>query len=81
MFCREAGHVFTESGEDVVKAAQNPGADMISLPLQNNLHFGARSDDGKVDKDISPHSWNLLAGLGYRVSHVITIWGEPHNGR
>lgn len=75
MFCLEAGRVFAESGEDVAKAAQNLGADMISLPLQNNLHFGAGPDDGKVDRDTSDYSWNVLAGLGYRVSHVITIWG------
>ena len=31
--------------QDLAKAAQNPVADMISLPLQNNTNFGVGPDD------------------------------------
>lgn len=54
--------------KDLAKAAQNPVADMISLPFQNNTNFGVGSDDDvqnilniqpvipvKLNKD-----WNLI---------------------
>ena len=31
--------------EELAKAAQNPVADLISLPLQNNTNFGIGPDD------------------------------------
>jgi len=30
-----------ESAEDLAKAAQNPVANMISIPFQNNINFNA----------------------------------------
>ena len=33
------------NAQDLAKAAQNPVADMISLPLQNNTNFGVGPGD------------------------------------
>ena len=30
-----------ESAEDLAKATQNPIADLISVPIQNNINFGS----------------------------------------
>ena len=54
--------------QDLAKAAQNPVADMISLPLQNNTNFGVGpGDDVQNVLNIQPviplklnGSWNLI---------------------
>ena len=35
-----------QSAEDIAKAAQNPVADMISLPFQNNTNFNVGPENG-----------------------------------
>lgn len=37
-----------QSQEDLAKQAQNPIANMISLPLQNNTNFGISPDEDQV---------------------------------
>jgi hypothetical protein len=39
------GSVMAEEASDLAKAAQNPIANMISLPFQNNTNFGIGPDD------------------------------------
>jgi hypothetical protein len=56
------------SKEELAKAAQNPVADMISLPLQNNTNFGYGPDDDTQNVlNIQPvipfqlnGNWNLI---------------------
>jgi hypothetical protein len=38
-----------QSEEELRQAAQNPVADLISVPLQNNLYFGVGPDDDVVN--------------------------------
>jgi hypothetical protein len=61
------------AADDLRQAAQNPVADLISLPFQNNTNFGV----GKLDNtqnilDIQPvipvhlnQDWNLVDGLSW----------------
>jgi len=57
-----------KSTEDLAKAAQNPIADLISLPLQNNINFGVGpGDDVQNVLNIQPvipiklsENWNLI---------------------
>jgi hypothetical protein len=57
-----------DSAGDLAKAAQNPVANMISLPLQNNTYFGIGPDDDKTANvlNIQPvipvnfGKWNLI---------------------
>jgi hypothetical protein len=35
-----------EEAEDLAKQAQNPVADLITVPLQSNFHFGVGPNDG-----------------------------------
>lgn len=56
------------SSEDLAKASQNPVADMISLPVQNNTNFGVGpGDDVQNVLNIQPvvpfelsENWNLI---------------------
>jgi hypothetical protein len=41
-----------QSAGDLAKAAQNPIASMISLPIQNNLNFGVGSHSWQVRTQI-----------------------------
>ena len=57
-----------KSTQDLAKAAQNPIADLISLPLQNNINFGVGpGDDVQNVLNIQPvipvslsENWNLI---------------------
>ncbi|MDH3602759.1 MAG: hypothetical protein OEU26_24370 [Candidatus Tectomicrobia bacterium] len=58
----------SEKAGNLAKAAQNPVADLISLPLQNNTFFGIGPDDDTanvlniqpvVPLKLSP-DWNLI---------------------
>lgn len=57
-----------EKREELAKAAQNPVAAMISLPLQNNIDFGAGPEEGwKWTVNVQPvipfkvnEDWNLI---------------------
>ena len=56
------------SDEDLVKQTQNPVADLISVPLQNNFNFGTGSKNrtvyvGNIQPVIPIHitdDWNLI---------------------
>lgn len=60
--------VAQEADQDLAKAAQNPVADMISLPFQNNTNFGLGPDDRTQNVlNIQPvipfnlgEEWNLI---------------------
>jgi len=60
--------VWAESAEDLAKAAQNPVANMISLPFQNNINMGIGSADATQNiLNIQPvwpmtlnDEWNLI---------------------
>ena len=58
-----------ESQEDLAKAAQNPVADMVSIPVQTNFNFdyGADRDKSQIVTNIQPvipislgKDWNLI---------------------
>ena len=57
-----------ESTEELQKAAQNPVADIISIPLQNNFNFGVGPQDkmqyvGNIQPVVPFHateSWNVI---------------------
>jgi hypothetical protein len=57
-----------ESTEELQKAAQNPIADLISIPLQNNFNFGVGPQDkmqyvGNIQPVVPIHateSWNVI---------------------
>ena len=57
-----------DSEEELVKQTQNPVADLISVPLQNNFNFGTGSKDrtvwvGNLQPVIPIHitdEWNLI---------------------
>jgi hypothetical protein len=57
-----------ESTESLQKAAQNPVADLISIPLQNNFNFGVGLQDkmqyvGNIQPVVPIHateSWNVI---------------------
>ncbi len=59
---------FAQQGDDLREAAQNPIANLISLPLQNNTNFDiGRSDNTQNVVNIQPvipislsHDWNLI---------------------
>ncbi len=63
-----AGQTHAEEAGDLAKAAQNPIADLISLPFQNNTSFGVGPSDGVVNVlNIQPvipvqlnEDWNLI---------------------
>jgi hypothetical protein len=60
---------YAQQGEDLREAAQNPIADLISLPFQNNTNFDiGRSDNAQNVLNIQPvypfhlnANWNLIA--------------------
>jgi len=70
--------------QDLAKAAQNPVADMISLPLQNNTNFGVGpGDDAQNVLNIQPviplalnKNWNLIT----RTIAPIIYQPEPVQG-
>ena len=45
--------------EELAKAAQNPVADLISLPFQNNTNFGYGPDDD-IQKCSISNRWSLF---------------------
>jgi hypothetical protein len=45
--------------EELAKAAQNPVADLISLPFQNNTNFGYGPDD-KIQNVPTSNRWFLF---------------------
>ena len=59
---------YAQQGEDLREAAQNPIADLISLPFQNNTNFDiGRSENTQNVLNIQPvypvhlnQSWNLI---------------------
>ena len=59
---------YAQQGEDLREAAQNPIADLISLPFQNNTNFDVgRSDNTQNVLNIQPvypthlnQNWNLI---------------------
>src|SRR5262249_7828416 len=59
---------YAQQGEDLREAAQNPIADLISLPFQNNTNFDiGRSDNTQNVLNIQPvypthlnQNWNLI---------------------
>lgn len=61
-------HAQEQGASDLAKAAQNPIASMISLPIQNNLNFGVGPDSRVQDVlNIQPvipislnENWNLI---------------------
>ena len=63
-----SAHAEGASDEDLARAAQNPVADMISLPLQNNINTGIGPDDATQNilniqpvYPISPGGyWNVI---------------------
>ena len=82
-----------ELGEDkaaLAKAAQNPIANLISLPFQNNTDFGVGPDDGtKNTLNIQPvypvrlnDNWNLITRTIFPVVSVpaLTPDGDRTNG-
>jgi hypothetical protein len=62
------GQAKGESAEELAKQAQNPVADLISIPLQNNFNFNVGSKDGmQYVGNIQPvvpihatESWNII---------------------
>ncbi|HML93035.1 MAG TPA: neuromedin U [Methyloceanibacter sp.] len=62
---------FAQEGDDLRQAAQNPIADLISLPFQNNTNFDiGRTDNTQNVLNIQPvipisisQDWNLIARL------------------
>ncbi len=63
-----------QQGEDLREAAQNPIADLISLPFQNNTNFDiGRSENTQNVLNIQPvypvhlnQSWNLITRPTFR---------------
>lgn len=68
LFLFTYSHAYAESNAELAKAAQNPVANMISLPLQNNTNFGIGPDDETQNMlNIQPvwpvslnNDWNLI---------------------
>ena len=68
----------------LAKAAQNPIANMISLPFQNNTAFGPTSDDVVNTLNIQPvipfkvnDDWNLITRTILPVMYRSTVVGKP----
>ena len=63
-----------QQGEDLREAAQNPIADLISVPFQNNTNFDiGHSDNAQNVLNIQPvypthlnASWNLITVQSFR---------------
>lgn len=69
VFKAAPGYTQEESASDLAKAAQNPVANLISLPFQNNTNFDMGPDDDKTQNilNIQPvwpfslnDDWNLI---------------------
>mgnify|MGYP001549960452 FL=1 len=70
-----------QSTGDLAKQAQNPVANMISLPFQNNTNFGIGSDEDEVQNvfNIQPvipftinQNWNLITRT------IIPVVSQPN---
>jgi len=67
-----------ESNEDLAKKTQNPVADLISVPFQNNFDFGVGPEDRTVwNLNIQPvipfhlnERWNLVTRTILPVNHI-----------
>jgi len=67
-FAISSGYAYAQSNEDLAKAAQNPVANLISLPLQNNTNTGVGPNDETQNiLNVQPvwpvtinEDWNLI---------------------
>ena len=64
-----------ESTEELQKAAQNPVADIISIPLQNNFNFGVGPQDkmqyaghGELERHHPHHRSSRLPAGNWRLA-------------
>ena len=87
LFICSSAHAEGPSKQDLAKAAQNPIANMISLPLQNNVNTGIGPDDETQNilniQPVYPFSlgddWTVP--VGGRVGKIMK-WGKlPVNGQ
>jgi len=83
-----AGHVLASSEEDLAKAAQNPIANLISVPFQNNTNFGVGPTDRTQNiLNIQPvlpftvnENWNLITRTIFPVISQPLADGGRKNG-
>ena len=75
------------SDEELVKQTQNPVADLISVPLQNNFNFGTGSKNrtvyvGNIQPVIPIHSYRRLESdhAHHHADHQSTVI-VPRNGQ
>ena len=74
-----------KSAEDLAKAAQNPIADLISLPLQNNTNFGVGPGDDDRE-DVNPFlmqyfiNYNLPEGWYISSAPIVTANWKADSG-
>ena len=69
-----------QSQEDLAKQAQNPIANMISLPLQNNTNFGISPDEDQVQNvlNIQPViPFSITENLNLITRTIIPIISQP----
>jgi hypothetical protein len=76
-FVARPGSALAQSDEELRSAAQNPVANMISLPFQNNVYFGIGEDDDVANVlniqpviPISIGDWNLITRTIIPVIHL-----------
>jgi len=75
-----SGPLMAQEADDLAAAAQNPIADLISLPFQNNMTFGYGPDDDVQNVlNIQPvwpfnlgDNWNLITRT------VLPVVSQPH---
>ena len=76
----------TESDTELAKKTQNPVADLISVPFQNNFNFGAGSKDETIwIMNVQPvipiklnDNWNLITRIIMPIINQPSLF--PHAG-